>query len=81
MEAKKTVPIEAKVKRWSPFEFIGSVKEEFWKVTWTSGDELRYYTKLVVGATFLFGLGLYFVDLVIRGCLQLLGSCFHYIFG
>lgn len=81
MEVKKTVPIEATAKSWSLFDFVGNVKEEFWKITWTNPDELRLYTKLVVGATFIFGLGIYFIDLIIQSTLQTLGTFFHFIFG
>lgn len=82
MEVKKTAPIEATAKSsWSLFDFVGNVKEEFWKITWTNPDELRLYTKLVVGATFVFGLGIYFTDLVIQSALQMLGTAFHFIFG
>ena len=81
MEVKKTQPNEATAKGWSLFDFIGNVKEEFWKITWTNSDELRLYTKLVVGSTFLFGIGLYFVDLAIQSALHLLGAFFQIIFG
>ncbi|MGZ3733301.1 MAG: preprotein translocase subunit SecE [Parachlamydiaceae bacterium] len=50
-------------------------------MTWTNPDELRLYTKLVVGATFVFGLGIYFIDLAIQSVLHLIGTLFHVIFG
>lgn len=82
MDVKKTVPVEASAsKNWSLFDFVGNVKEEFNKITWTNPDELRLYTKLVVGATLLFGLGIYFIDLAVQSTLQLLGTFFHFIFG
>jgi len=86
MEVKKPLQVasakEKASKRWSAlFDFIGNVKGEFAKITWTDKDELRLYTKLVVGATFLFGLGIYCVDLVIQSALGLLGTIFHFIFG
>lgn len=82
MEVKKTVPVEVTPTRsWSLFEFVGSVKEEFAKVTWTEPNELRLYSKLVVGATFIFGLGIYCVDIAIQSVLHTLGVVFHFIFG
>lgn len=81
MEVKKSAPSETKAKSWSIFDFVGNVKEEFWKISWTNPDELRLYTKLVVGATFLFGLGIYFMDVAIQSVLHLLGTLFHLIFG
>ncbi len=53
----------------NPFEFFGEVKGEFHKITWTSQEELKAYTKVVVVCTFLFGLGIYTADLVIQSTL------------
>lgn len=50
--------------------FFADVKAEFKKITWTSKEELQTYTKIVVGATFLCGMGVYFVDLMIRASLS-----------
>ena len=88
MEVKKTqqapVPTAkeaAPIKKTSILDFVGNIKEEFNKITWTSPDELRAYTKIVVGATFIFGMGIYFIDLGIRSVLNLLGFIFQFIFG
>ncbi|MEC7838424.1 MAG: preprotein translocase subunit SecE [Chlamydiota bacterium] len=61
--------------------FFSGVKAEFKKITWTNKAELQTYTKIVVGATFLFGMGVYFVDLSIRGCLATLEALTLLIFG
>lgn len=50
--------------------FVGEIKSEFNKISWTSREELRTYTKIVVGATFAFGLGVYFMDIIIQTCLN-----------
>lgn len=63
------------------FEFIGDVKEEFHRISWTSPDELRLHTKMVVGATFICGMGIYLVDLCIQSTLHLVSILFHFIFG
>lgn len=55
-------------------EFIGDVKAELTKISWTSPDELKAYTKIVVGATFLFGMGIYILDLIIQVSLGILES-------
>jgi preprotein translocase subunit SecE len=47
-------------------DFLGDMKSEFKKITWTEPDALRTYTKVVVGATFAVGLGIYLVDLGIQ---------------
>ena len=54
---------------------------ELKKVTWTSKEELIVFTKIVVGATFLLGLGIYGVDLLIKGVLNGFGTLVHLIFG
>ncbi len=45
---------------------LGDIKAEFKKITWTEPDALRTYTKVVVGATFAVGLGVYVIDLGIQ---------------
>lgn len=47
-------------------DLLGEMKSEFKKITWTEPDALRTYTKVVVGATFAVGLGIYIVDLGIQ---------------
>jgi preprotein translocase subunit SecE len=47
-------------------DFVGDLKTEIGKINWTSKEELISYTKIVVGATFVFGIGIYFVDLMIQ---------------
>lgn len=59
---------------WNPIEWFGGVKQEFNKITWTSKDELKVYTKVTVIATFAIGLGIYLADLVIRLGLTGIGS-------
>lgn len=89
MEAKKVEPTTpAPTAKDSPQKngvnvlgFIGEVKEEFHKISWTTPEELKLHTKMVVGATFLFGMGIYFADLCIQSVLHLIGTVFHFIFG
>ena len=50
--------------------YVRELKEELKRVSWTSRDELVLSTKIVVGTTFVFGLGVYLVDLVVRGALN-----------
>ena len=51
-------------------DFVGDVKQELSLISWTSLEELRVYTKIVVGATFILGLGVYFLDLLIHSLLS-----------
>lgn len=52
--------------------YVEEIKTELRNVTWTSKDELIAYTKIVVGSTFVLGLGVYFVDLGIQSVLNTL---------
>lgn len=61
--------------------FFADVKSEFKKITWTSKEELQVYTKIVVGATFVCGMGVYVIDLLIRGGLTTLEGLASFIFG
>ena len=65
--------------------FIHELKEELKKVTWTSKEELLLCTKVVVASTFLLGMGIYLVDLLIKGVLNgitgLVHLLVHLIFG
>lgn len=63
------------------FGFIEDLKDELKKVSWTTKDELMLSTKVVVLATFLFGMGIYLFDLVIKGSLDLVSQIARFIFG
>jgi len=56
---------------------IREYKDELKRVSWTTKEELKLFTKVVVGTTFAFGLGIYLVDLVIKGTLHLIGRLVH----
>jgi preprotein translocase subunit SecE len=72
---------EAALSAWKPKEFIEEIKDELSKITWTSPEELKAYTQIVVGATFAFGMGIYILDLLIQGVLNGLASAVHLIAG
>ena len=61
--------------------YIKGIKDELKKVSWTSKAELILCTKVVVGATFVFGLGIYLADLTIRGALNWIHMIMHLITG
>ncbi len=65
----------------SKTSYINELKEELKKVTWTTKDELILFTKIVVGSTFALGIGIYGVDLLIKGVLNGFGALIHLIFG
>lgn len=61
--------------------FVSDVKSEVQKITWTSREELITYTQIVVGATFIFGMAIYLLDLIIQGTLASLNVLLHLITG
>lgn len=61
--------------------FVGDVKGEINKISWTSPEELKTYTKIVVATTFFMGMGIYVIDLVIQGFLNSLGMIIRLISG
>ncbi len=73
--------VKPETKRFRLSVVIREFKEELKKVSWTTKDELKLFTKIVVTATFVLGMGIYVVDLLIKGCLQLIGNVVHLIFG
>ncbi len=69
------------VKKVKILEWVEGLKQEVRTINWTSKEELRVYTQIVVGATFLFGMGVYFVDLLIHGALNALTWVAHLLVG
>lgn len=61
--------------------FIGDVKAEFKKISWTEPEELKTYTKVVVGAVFAFGFGIYLVDLVLQTAFHTIESLIKAVIG
>ena len=61
------------------FDFVGDIKSEFSKISWTSKAELTVYTKIVVGATFIFGMLVYITDLIVQRSLITLDAIFRLI--
>lgn len=75
VEARKAQNADtAKAKKAAAAAGLGELKQEFKRISWTSKEELRAYTKIVVGATFVVGLGIYVLDLFVRGALDGLGT-------
>jgi preprotein translocase subunit SecE len=61
--------------------FAGDIKTEIRKISWTSPEELKAYTKIVIATTFAMGMGIYFVDLVIQVFLTSLATIIRMISG
>lgn len=61
--------------------FLSDVKGELQKISWTTPDELKTYTKVVIAATFAFGISVYLVDIFIQMFLSALESTIKLIGG
>ncbi len=83
MEMKKpqSSSIESALTAKKAQHFVADVKSEIQKINWTSREELTVYTKIVVLATFLFGMSIYFLDLLIQGTLSGLSLLLRLISG
>lgn len=84
MELKKTqqiVEAEQALSTKKVEGFVADIKSEIHKITWTSREELRAYTKIVVFATFSFGMSIYFLDLIIQGILGSLSLLLRWMGG
>ncbi|MDN3506615.1 MAG: preprotein translocase subunit SecE [Simkaniaceae bacterium] len=81
MDAKSKKSKLDKKKRKDPFSFISELKEELKKVSWTTKTELVSATKIVIISIFCFGIGIYAVDLVVKGLLELIKRTLLFIFG
>ena len=65
----------------NPFAFFGEVKQEFKKVSWTSAEELKVYTKVTLMAIIVMGLAVYVADLVFQSALFGVDTAVKGIFG
>ena len=74
-------PVQQASKKKRAFNYIQELKDELKKVSWTTKAELKLSTKVVIGATFLLGIGIYLFDLVIKGVLDFIALVVHFIFG
>ena len=74
-------PAKASVSLKRAYAYFESIKEEFRKIEWTPPEEIRTYAKAVVAGTFVFGMVIYGVDIVIQRLLAVLEGGFRYLFG
>ena len=82
MDAKKTSKSVAKGNSWQSFvQFFGSIKQELKHVSWTSKEDLKAFTKVVLGSTVFFGMLIYFEDLLIQFVLFLINGIVKLITG
>lgn len=63
------------------YQYIERVKEEFHKIQWTDGEEVKVYAKVVIATTFVLGMAIYFMDLIIQKTLGGVEMLFKLLFG
>ena len=63
----KIIKVNSKIKKRS--QFFSDFKNELKKVSWSTKEELKLCTKIVVGSIFFLGIGIYLVDIFIRSFL------------
>ncbi len=74
--SQKIVELQAAKRKKSALtrpSFFKGVKEEMKKVSWTTKTQLACSAKIVIGAIFALGVGIYAVDLTIRAALVGIG--------
>jgi preprotein translocase subunit SecE len=67
--------------RVSFFGYIQELKDEIKKINWTTQEDLKFATKMVVLSTIVFGLGIYLTDFFVKGSLDAVKNILHRVFG
>jgi preprotein translocase subunit SecE len=80
METQKNIPQSASrlKKAYRRFE---DIKQEFFRIQWTEEKEVITYAKVVVLATFVFGMLLYVTDVFVQRALQGVNVILRALFG
>lgn len=81
VKQSKTTAASRKRKELKVVHFMGEVKQELKKVDWTTKEELKGYTKIVIASIFFFGMFVYFIDLIIQGVLGGVNAIVKFITG
>jgi len=63
------------------YEYFEEIKAEFGRISWTEGEEVLHYAKIVVGCTFVSAMVIYVADLIIHRMLGGFDALFKLIFG
>ena len=79
MDQKQNTTASFSLKR--VHKLIEHMKSEFHKIQWTEETELRTCARIVVAATFVAGMVIYFADLIVQKVLHGFDVIFRFIFG
>lgn len=81
METQKSSPQAQSYSLKKAFRKFEDIKAEFMKIDWIEEGEVTTYAKIVVLATFISGMVLYFADLVVQRALSGFEAILKLIFG
>lgn len=73
--------VQSALKKKPSLSYIQGIKDELKKVSWTTKEELMLSTKVVIAVTFACGVGIYFVDLLVKGGLDFISYVTHKALG
>jgi len=73
--------VQSALKKKPSLSYIQGIKDELKKVSWTTKEELTSSTKVVIAVTFTCGVGIYFVDLLVKGGLDFISYVTHKVLG
>ncbi|KAG6559719.1 Protein translocase subunit SecE [Candidatus Rhabdochlamydia oedothoracis] len=73
--------VQSALKKKPTLSYIQGIKAELKKVSWTTKEELILSTKVVIAVTFVCGVGIYFVDLLVKGGLNFISYVTHKLLG
>lgn len=73
--------VQSALKKKPRLGYVQEIKDELRRVSWTTREELIHSTKIVIAVTFACGVGIYFVDLFIKGGLDFISYVTHKVLG
>lgn len=73
--------MQSALKKKPTLSYIQGIKNELKKMSWTAKEELILSTKVVIAVTFTCGIGIYFVDLFVKGSLDFISYLTHKLLG
>ena len=73
--------VQSTLKKKPRLGYVQEIKDELRRVSWTTREELIHSTKIVIAVTFACGVGIYFVDLLIKGGLDFISYVTHKVLG
>jgi preprotein translocase SecE subunit len=73
--------VQSALKKKPRLGYVQEIKNELKRVSWTTKEELTRSTKVVIAVTFACGIGIYFVDLLVKGSLDFISYVTYKLLG